>query len=674
MENPLLIYKNDMPDSYIRFDLIKDEHFEPAFDVALITAKENLQKIIGNPEAPTFENSVEALEYMTEDLERVGSIFSNLKEANTSDTIDAIASRVLPKLSEFANDVALSEPLFERVKAVYENSSLDHSSEQYRLLSKTYEGFARGGALLSSGDKQILREYDTRLALLTQLFNEHMLAATNAYTLHIVDERDLAGLPSRIKSMARDEALSRGKEGWVFTLDTPSAGPFIQYADNAVLRKELLIAARSRCMSGEFDNKAIVLEILKLRHKRALLLGYSDHAAFVLEDRMAQNAGTVEKFLTQLYVISRPLAQKDFESLRSYKEEVSGESTLYPWDVAYYEEKLKKEQFNFDEELVRSYFNLSNVVEGLFEHTYRLYGLTIRERVDIPVYNKDVRVFEILRESGEHIGLLYMDLFPRNNKSAGGWIDALRVQHKRGSTNIYAQLLIVCNFTKPDNSGLSLLSFSEVETLFHEFGHALQDLLSDCTYGSLSGTNVYRDFVELSSQLLESWVGEKESLMSFAKHHQTQESITDELITTILKNKTFFSGWNMLGQVSSAVLDMRLHEAGGSITDLEAFEVKTMDAYKFFSHIPKTTHSVTFRHIFGGDYDVGYYSYHWAEALAADAFEYFKEEGLFSKEIAEKFRVTILSKGNTEEPLELYRAFRGRDADPKALFRHKGLI
>jgi peptidyl-dipeptidase Dcp len=674
MENPLLIYKNDTPDSYIRFDLIKDEHFEPAFDAALLQAKENLQKVIANPEPPTFENTVEALEYLSDDLDRVASIFSNIKEAHTNDTIDAIAMRMLPKLSEFANDIALSEALFDRVKIVYENNSFDYTSEQYRLLSKTYEGFARGGALLSHGDKQTLREYDNRLALLIQTYNEHVLAATNAYSLHILDENDLAGLPARIRSMARDEALAQGKEGWMFTLDTPSAGPFLQYVDNAILRKELLIAAKSRCMSGEFDNRAIVLEVLELRNKRAILLGYSNHAAFVLEDRMAQTVERVEAFLASLYQISRPLAEKDFETLRAYKESLSGEVTLYPWDVSYYEEKLKSEQFNFDEERVRSYFNLTTVLEGLFEHAHRLYGLMIKDRLDVPVYHEDVRVVEIRKESGEYLGLLYIDLFPRKNKSAGGWIDALRGQHKRQGNNLPTQLLIVCNFTKPDEKGISLLSFSEVETLFHEFGHALHDLLSDCTYASLSGTNVYRDFVELPSQLLESWVGEKESLMLFAKHYQTQELITDELTATVLKNKNFFSGWNMLGQVSSATLDIQLHSRGGQIEDLESFETTVLNAYRFFPHIVGTSHAVTFRHIFGGDYDVGYYSYHWAEALAADAFEYFKEHGLFSKEIAEKFRASILSKGNTQEPIDLYRAFRGRDADPRALFRYKGLL
>lgn len=674
MENPLLKYKNDTNDSYIRFDLIKDEHFEPAFEVALATAKENLQKIIENPEAPTFENTIEALEYVSEDLDRITSIFGNLKEANRSEEIDRVANLFLPRLSEFENDIVLSKSLFEKVKNIYDSKPTLKTKEQQRLLDKSYEGFVRNGALLSDIDKVTLRQYDNDLSLLTQKFGENLLSATNAYELHIVNESDLSGLPDRVKVMAHEEANARGKDGWIFTLQAPSIGPFMQYADNAELRREVSIASGSRAMKGEYDNRQVVLDILKLRKKHANILGYPSHAHFVLEDRMAKTPENIEDFFSKLFEVAKPLAKKDFESLCAYKKKFSNEA-LNPWDVSYYEEKIKKENFDFDEEVLRPYFELDSVIGGLFEHVRLLYGLVFSERKDIPVYHNEVKVFQVKKETGEHVGLLYLDLFPRESKAGGGWIDALRVQQKKNNIDTRAQLLIVCNFTKPEIGASALLSFSEVETLFHEVGHGLHDLLSECMYPSLSGTNVYRDFVELPSQLLDSWVGEKESLLLFAKHYKTNEPISDELIKKMNLNKNFFSAWTMLGQLRGSVIDKRIHEESSDIiTDIEEFESIVGKPYSFFEHTSGTSLCTIFKHIFNSGYDVGYYSYHWAEVLAADAFEYFKEEGLFSKEIAEKFRANILSKGNTEEPLDLYRAFRGRDADPKALFRHKGLI
>lgn len=676
MENPLLIYKNDTPDSFIRFDLIKDEHFEPAFEVALATAKENLKRLIENPEAPTFENTVEALEYISEDLSRVSSIFFNLKEAHTNNVFDELSKKISPLLADFANDISFNEALFRRVKTVYESNPILETKEQKRLLEKSYKGFVRMGALLLNEDKDTIREYDKEFAVLTQKFGENLLGATNAYELHLTNEESLSGLPERVREMAKKEAEDRKKEGWVFTLKAPSMGPFLQYADNAELRKELSLASSTLGMKEPFDNQQIVLKIVQLRKKMAKILGYPSFAHFVLDDRMAKTPEHVEQFFSTLRETSRPLAEKDFELVRRYKEKITGETELYPWDVAYYEEKIKKEQFSFDEELLRPYLEIQSVIEGVFAHAKKLYNLSIIRRFDIPVYHEDVQVFEVRYEDQRYAGLLYLDLFPRDSKSGGAWADMVRPQYIKKGIDMRPSVFIVANLTKPTNTKPSLLTSYEVKTIFHEFGHVLHVLLSDCQYPSLSGYNVLWDFAELPSQLMESWLKTPESFMLFAIHYETKALLPHTLLEASLQSDSFMAAWTMLAQLRMAALDMAWHnEQADTITNIEAFEEEVRKPYKLFSWVQAgTSTSTSFKHIFNGSYGAGYYSYHWAEVLAADAFEYFKEEGLFSKEIAEKFRANILSKGNTEEPLELYRAFRGRDADPKALFRHKGLI
>ncbi len=675
MENPLLKYKNDTNDSYIRFDLIKDEHFEPAFEVALITAKENLQKIIDNHEVPTFENTIEALEYVSEDLDHISAVFGVFKESHTNKEIDRVAQVIFPKLTDFSNDISLNEKLFMRVKAVYESNPVNLTKEQKRLLEKSYKGFTRNGALLSDADKKIMREYDNRLTTLSNTFAENLLGATNAYELHITDPSGLSGLPERVKDMAYEEAKSRNKEGWVFTLKAPSVGPFMQYADNVDLRKEISLVAGARGMNAPYDNRSIVLEIVKLRKARANLLGYLSHAHFVLENRMAKKPENVEKFFSEMFQACRVPAEKDFEMLRSYKENTNGEKELHPWDTAYYGEKIKKEHFDFDEEAFRPYFKLESVLDGVFEHAKLLYGLSFIERKEIPVYHSDVKVFEVRNEGNMYVGLLYMDLFPRESKRGGAWADTIRTQYKKSGDNIPPHLLLVGSLTKPTSTIPALLTSDDVLTIFHEFGHGLHVLLSDCQYKSLAGYNTLWDFVELPSQLMQSWLTQKESLKLFAKHYKTGESLPNELIEKLLKADRFMTAWVMLAQIGASVVDMAWHnEKADTVNDIESFEDRIRKPYRLFDVIPGTSTSTSFKHIFDGGYSAGYYSYHWAEVLAADAFEYFKEEGLFSKEIAEKFRANVLSKGNTEEPLELYRAFRGRDADPKALFRHKGLI
>lgn len=675
MENPLLIYKNDTNDSFIRFDLIKDEHFEPAFEAALAIAKENLKKIIENQAEPTFENVIEAIEYVDEDLERIRFIFLNLKDANTSKELERVAKIILPKISDFGNDLLLNKKLFEKVKFVFDSKPVLSTKEQYRLLDTTYKGFIRTGALLNEEDKQKLRNYDKSLILLSQKFDENLLGATNAYELHILEEKDLFGLPERVKEMAKEEAKDRGKEGWVFTLKAPSAGPFVQYAENTELRKQISIASSKRGMEEPFDNRQIVLDIIKIRRERAQLLGYKTHADFVLENRMAQKQDIVEDFLISIAKIAKPFAQKDFEMIKEYKERLTQNQEFNPWDLAFYEEKYKKEYFDFDEEKIRPYFEISNVIKGAFDHAKLLFGIVAIERKDIPIYHEDVKVFEFQKESGEHIGLLYLDMYPRDAKKQGGWIETLRVQYQNQKQRIAPHLLIVCNLTKPTETTPALITSYEAETIFHEFGHALSVLLCDCQYASLSGLMTLLDFVELPSQIIQSWLTQKESLKLFAKHYKTGESISDSDIEKILKADRFMVGWSTLAQAGAALLDLAWHtEKSIDVNDIEKFETQIRGPFRLFPPYEGTSLTTSFKHIFSGEYDVGYYSYHWAEVLAADAFEYFKEEGLFSKEIAEKFRENILSKGNSEEPLELYRKFRGRDADPKALFRHKGLL
>lgn len=673
--NPLLIYKNDTNDSFIRFDLIKDEHFEPAFEVALKTAKENLKKIIENPETPTFENTIEAIEYVDEDVERIRFIFFNLKEAHTSPELERVATIVLPKIADFLSDLSLNTVLFEKVKHVFDSKPQLSSKEKYRLLELTYKEFLRTGALLDDTNKNKLREIDQKLVLLSQKFDENLLGATNAYELHITEEKDLAGLPERVRETAALEAKERGKSGWVFTLKAPSIGPFVQYAENAELRKQISIASSSRGMTPPFDNKQICLDMIRIRNERALVLGYKSHADFVLEERMAQTPDRVESFLKEIADSAKPFAQKDFEMISLYKEKVSEDKTFNPWDLAFYEEKLKKEQFDFDEETIRPYFEISNVIQGVFDHAKLLYGIVAIERKDIPTYHSDVKVFEFKKESGEHVGLLYLDMYPRDSKRQGGWIETLRVQNKIGNQRIAPHLLIVCNLTKPTETAPALITSYEAEVIFHEFGHALSVLLCDCQYASLSGLMTLMDFVELPSQIMQTWLTQKESFKLFAKHYKTGEIISEEYIEKILKADKFMSGWTTVAQASAALLDLMWHREKGAVTtDIEKFEQEIRGPYRFFPPYPGTSTTTNFKHIFSSGYDVGYYSYHWAEVLAADAFEYFKEQGLFSREIGEKFSKEVLSKGNAEEPLGLYRAFRGRDADPKALLRLKGLL
>ncbi len=674
MKNPLIKYL-EVGDEYIPFDSIQPQHFEDAFAEAFNSSRNNLTALLANSESPTFENTIEAIEYLDEDLTKVLSIFNNLKEAHTNEKINALAEIILPQVAQWSNDILLNEMLFERVRTVYENKP-PLTTEQERLLLVTYRSFTRNGAALTVEQKKQLREYDEQLSLLSQKFSKQLLDATNEYTLTINNETDLSGLPDRVVLAAKDEAIKRGvPAAWVFTLKGPSVGPFLQYADNAALRKEIATAQAARGMNAPYDNTSVVLDMVSLRAKRAKLLGYDSHASYVLEERMAKKAQTVHLFLGELASASRPRAREEFDALAAYKEKTTGEKTLHPWDIAYFTEKLRKEKYDFDEEEVRKYFSVENVLRGVFDHVERLYGATAHPRHDIPVYHEDVVVYEMRDGDGRHLGIVYFDLYPRESKRGGGWIDALRGQHMKNGNDIRPQLLIVCNLTKSTTQTPSLLSFFEAETIFHEFGHALHNLFSTCTYRSLGGFNTLWDFVELPSQFMDAFLEDARSVKIMAKHYETNEVIPSDLLAKMTAAKNFMIGWSTLSQVGVAVLDMKWHDGSAdTATDVQTFEHAVREPYRFVSPIPGTSSTASFSHIFSGGYSAGYYSYHWAEVLAADAFEYFQENGLFSREIADSFREHILSKGNTVEPAELYRRFRGRDATPAALLRSTGLL
>jgi len=675
MENPLLKHLETPNGTIVPFDHIKSEHFEEAFTATFQSAKQNLDSLINDTAPPTFNNTIEAIEYYADDLLRIRLIFDKYYEGHTDPEIHRVGQIFLPKFAEINNDVFLNETLFAKAQYVYEHELDILEGEQKRLLNRTYQKFVRLGAKLSSEDKETLRAYDNELTLLCHQFSKNLLAATNDFTLVIEDEHDLSGLPERVREMAKEEAVSRGNpNAWVFTLKYPSYGPFMQYADNGELRKKMAIAFSQRGMKTPYDNREIFLKIAKLRKQRAALLGHSSHARYVLDDRMAKKTEIVESFFNVLVQKARPSTERDFEDLRVYKEKLTGDSVLNAWDVAYFSEKLLHERFNFNEEEFRPYLELKSVLAGLFETVNRLYGIVVQERNGIPTYHPDVIVYELMNADKTSIGLLYMDIYPRDSKRQGGWISELVTQQKRGDTTVKPQSIIVCNFTKPTSSTPALISLFEAATLFHEFGHALHMLLSDCTYVSLSGANVLWDFVELPSQLLESWFDEKETLELFARHYVTGKSLPASLLESKLKADAFQVGWKLLSQIGSSVLDLAWHsETVDTVTDVEAFESSVRKPYVMFPHYPGTSSTTSFKHIVDSGYDAGYYSYLWAEVLAADAFEYFKDQGLFSKEVAKKFREHVLTKGNTEEPMDLYRKFRGREPDPRALLRWRKL-
>ncbi len=659
------------------FTQIKNSDYLPAFEKAIAATRKEIDYIADNTLIATFENTLEALAFSGMELDRISNIFFNLNSAETSDELQEIAQEIAPKLSALGNDITLNERLFTRVKAVYDiKDTLSLSTEQDMLLTKNYLSFVRNGALLNETQKNRLREIDSSLSLLSLKFGENVLSETNNYQLHLTEEADLSGLPEGAIEEARSLAESQELAGWVFTLDFPSYLPFVTYADNRNLRKELAIAAgRKAFQNNEFNNEENVLQIAKLRHERAQVLGYKTHAHFVLEERMAQNPARVLDFLNDLLEKAAPAAKKEFAELTDFAKELHQIDHLEKWDGAYYSEKLKQQRFDLDDEILKPYFQLENVLNGAFEVAKRLYQLHFKEVFNIEKYHADVQTFEVTDEKNRLIAIFYTDFFPRKSKRNGAWMTSFKSQYIQDGVNQRPHISIVCNFTKPTATKPSLLTFNEVTTLFHEFGHALHGMLADTIYPSLSGTNVYWDFVELPSQIMENWCYEKEALELFAKHFQTGEVLPMNLIEKIKESASFQEGMTTLRQLSFGLLDMAWHgQDPTGITDLKAFETKQFANTQLYPDVAENAMSTAFSHIFQGGYSSGYYSYKWAEVLDADAFAYFKEKGIFNSEIADKFKENILSKGGTEHPMTLYKKFRGQEPNPEALLKRAGLL
>jgi Zn-dependent oligopeptidase len=675
--NPLINTFNT-PFNTPAFGQIKNEHYEPALKEFITQAKSEITEIKNSSEPATFENTIEKLEKSGKALDRTSSIFFNLNSAETNDEMQAIAKVLSPLLTEFSNDILLDEILFNRVKSVFDSNNRNLlNPEQITLLDKTYKGFVRNGALLNDDRKTALRAIDVNLANLSLEFGEHVLAETNNYKLVIDNKNDLEGLPDFAIEQAAQDAIDKGEDGkWVITLDYPSYIPFMTYASNRALRKELSIAFGSKSFKGDsFDNQEIVKQIVQLKNQRAQLLGYATHANFVLEERMAESPEKVMDFLNDIKTYGLTAAQEDVKEVEAFAKKLDAIDQLNRWDFGYYSEKLKKQKYSIDDEMLKPYFKLENVVEGVFQTAQKLYGLTFKKNDEIEVYHSDVTAYEVRNEKGEHMAIFYADFFPRPGKRAGAWMTLFAGQYKDEKGDHRPLVSNVCNFTKPGKSKPSLLTFDEVTTLFHEFGHALHGILSDVQYESLSGPSVYWDFVELPSQIFENWCYEKECLDLFAKHYETGETIPEALITKIKESANFLEGYQTMRQLGFGKLDMAWHGQDNSgVTDISKFEREVLGKTEVLPFIDGTNMSCSFSHIFQGGYSAGYYSYKWAEVLDADAFEYFKENGIFNKEIADKFKKYVLSAGGSEHPMTLYKKFRGQEPDVKALLRRSGLM
>ncbi|WP_040473623.1 M3 family metallopeptidase [Flavobacterium frigoris] len=659
------------------FSKINNEDYLPAFQEGIALAKAEIDAIVANNDKPTFENTIEALDFSGYTLDRLSSIFFNLNSAETNDEIQKIAQEVSPLLSEFGNDITLNADLFSKVKAVYDQKdSLNLNPEQATLLDKKYKGFSRNGANLPEDKKNILREIDKELSKTSLKFGENVLAETQGFQLHIIDENDLSGLPEGTIEAARSLAKSQESEGWIFTLDYPSYIPFVTYADNRELRKQMAIASGAKgFQNNKFDNQENVLKIAQLRFDRAQVLGYATHAHFVLEERMAENPEKVKTFATDLLEKAKPAALREFAELSAFAKKRDGIEQLEKWDGAYYSEKLKQELFNLDDEKLKPYFQLEKVLDGAFTVAQKLYGLTFEESFEIDKYHEEVTTYEVKDIDNNLVAVFYADFFPRKGKRNGAWMTSYKSQFIKEGTNERPHISIVCNFTKATETKPSLLTFNEVTTLFHEFGHALHGMLANTTYPSLSGTSVYWDFVELPSQIMENWCYEPEALALFAYHYQTDEIIPMEFVTKIKESASFQEGMATMRQLSFGILDMGWHaQDPSSIKDIKTFELEQFADTQLYPDVAENAMSTSFSHIFQGGYSSGYYSYKWAEVLDADAFEFFQEKGIFNKEVADKFKDNILSKGGTEHPMILYKRFRGHEPSPDALLKRAGLI
>ncbi len=670
MDNPLL-KKFQTPFESAPFDKIKIEHFIPAIQKSIEIALKEIDSITQQKESPTFENTIEKLENCGTLIDRNTSLLFNLNSAETSEQLQKTAQEASPLLTQFQNDIRLNDTLFERIKFVYQNEDRKKlTAEQNTLLEKEYKNFVRNGANLDNTSKEKLRVIDTQLAKLSLTFGEHVLADTQAFSLHIEKKEELIGLPPSVIEMAEEEANKKIKKGWVFTLDYPSYVPFMTYSENRELRKKMSIAFGQRGFKdNEQNNNDIIIELVKLRKERAQLLGYDSHAAFVLEERMAQSEQNVKTFLDELATKAKPAAESEWKAMEAFASEKLDLEKLEKWDTAFVSEKLKQAQLDLNEQELKPYFPLNNVLHGLFEIVKKLYGIELRKNKEVSVYHEDVEVFEVHKDNMPY-ALLYTDFFPRPGKRNGAWMTSYRSQKKGKRPHIS----IVCNFSKPTHTEPSLLTFQEVTTLFHEFGHALHGILANTTYSSLSGTSVYWDFVELPSQIMENWCYQPEALKLYAKHFKTGEVIPHELIEKIKKAAHFQQGLQTLRQLSFGYLDLSYHDKNADlIDDIKRHEKNQIQHLQFTEDTAENCMSTAFSHIFQGGYSAGYYSYKWAEVLDADAFELFLEKGIFEPLTAKSFLENILSKGGTEHPMTLYKRFRGKEPDPSALLRRAGL-
>lgn len=661
----------------VPFNEIKEEHFLPALKEAINQAKGEIESITSNKEVPSFTNTIEALERSGELVSKVAEVFFNLNSAETNKNIQKIAQELSPLLSQYGNDIMLNAELFEKINSVYKSQDRERlTEEESMLLDKSYRSFVRNGAGLGDDDKARLRELDMELATLSLKFGENVLAETNAFELIIEDEKELIGLPENVIEEAKALAKNKGlDEQWIFTLQFPSYIPFVTYAQNRELRKKMVLAYGSRAFKGdELDNQEIVKRIAKFRLERANLLGFDTHAHYVLDERMAKSPDKVRSFLNEILEYAKPAGHAEVEELVAFAQKLDGLDQIEKWDFAYYSEKLKQQKYQVDDEMLKPFFKLENVINGAFGVAQRLYGISFEERGDIQKYHEDVITYEVKDTNGEHLAIFYADFFPRQGKRNGAWMTSFRSQKKVSGVDIRPHISIVCNFTKPTETKPSLLTFNEVTTLFHEFGHALHGILADGIYASLSGTSVYWDFVELPSQVMENWCFEKECLDLFAEHFETGEKIPNELVERLRASSTFMEGYATVRQIGLGRLDMAWHAKDISkVTGVGDYEKEVLEETELLPWVNTSSTSSSFSHIFQGGYSSGYYSYKWAEVLDADAFEFFKEEGIFNKEVGAKFK-KLLSSGGSKHPMDLYMEFRGKEPDSKALLRRAGLL
>ena len=675
MDNPLLLSWNT-PFGTPPFQLIKAVHFGPAAEEAIKLASEEIKAITDNGEQPTFDNTIVKLERAGETLGRISSILFNLNTAETNKDIQAVAQEVSPLLTRFSNDITLNEILFKRIKIVYESrETTGLNTEQKILTEKKFRSFMLGGAGLKENEKKRFREISEELATLSLRFEENVLEETNSFELHLTDKEDLAGLPESLTEMAAMEAARREKTGWVFTLHFPSYVPFMQYSERRELREKMLRAYSSRaCKANKSDNCDNVFKIANLRLEISRMLGFSNYAGMILGDRMADSPEKVEKFLEELYEASKPAAFRDFGNILSFAKDCGLKGSTERWDWAFYSEKLKKKLYDIDDEILKPYFSLDKVENAIFGLAGTLYGIRFSQNDSIPVYHTEVKTFEVYDRDNSFLSLLYIDYHPRPGKSGGAWMTSYRDQRNVNGTEVRPLISIVANFTRPTETKPSLLSFNELTTFLHEFGHSLHGMLTKCTYESLSGTNVARDFVELPSQFMENFAYEKEWLDTWATHYLTGEKIPDEIIRKIKEASTFNEGYACFRQLGFGFLDMAWHIIKAPVTEnIFDFETTAMAKTELLPSIARTNMSAAFGHIFGGGYAAGYYGYKWAEVLDADAFSHFSETGIFNPETAASFRKNILEKGGTEKPNDLYLRFRGKEPSMDALLKRSGM-